>query len=343
MMLTKKLMRLGVVALLFVSLFSSCEEDFLEPIIDALPEEIIDDILELDITDDTFSGNCEDLCFDITFPVNVTMPDGTTETAVDETELEAIFENYYTENPTDTTSYPQLGFPLNLTLEDGTAVTVTSEEEFEEIIISCFDDENWEDNEDDFEECFTYVYPLNVTLPDGSIEVANNEDELWGVFENWFESTFDDSTSTDFPEITYPFDVELADGSTQTITNEDDFGTVIDNCFGEEFEDCFVINFPITVAFPDGSLTVVNSMEEGEQAYESWFESNPESEEEPVVVYPITITLDDGTTQTINTEEELCAAFEACYDEDFIDNPIGLMMDSSSLSTKAIIKQFKKD
>ena len=100
---------------------------------------------------------------------------------------------------------------------------------------------------------------------------------------------------------------------------EDDFDDELDDldeeCYGDDFEDCFTFNFPIQFTLPDGTTVTANSEEEAEETLDTWYEQNPDSEEDPLLVYPISVTLDDGTVQEINNDDELEELFEECYGE----------------------------
>lgn len=117
---------------------------------DGTTQEVADEEGLEDIYADCFGGEWEDpedcdsilieeLCFEFTYPIDVTLPDGTTVTANDdETLFGSIFE-YYEENP-DSDEDPTLAYPVNVTLEDGTAATVNNDDELEELFEECFGD-----------------------------------------------------------------------------------------------------------------------------------------------------------------------------------------------------------
>lgn len=75
--------------------------------------------------------------------------------------------------------------------------------------------------------------------------------------------------------------------------------------------DCVEFVFPITIAQPDGSTTVVNDEEELEQAIINAMGN----ETYPDIVFPIQILDEDDQPQTIATDEELCELFMECFEE----------------------------
>ncbi|MEL6846197.1 MAG: hypothetical protein AAFP02_23560, partial [Bacteroidota bacterium] len=85
--------------------------------------------------DEATETDCDALCFDFTYPVTLEMPDGSTQTANSDEELEAIFETWFEENGEDAETEPELIFPIDvILLESGDTETLTSEEDLIELI-----------------------------------------------------------------------------------------------------------------------------------------------------------------------------------------------------------------
>jgi len=91
--------------------------------------------------------------------------------------------------------------------------------------------------------------------------------------------------------------------------------------------ECFELILPVTYAMPDGS-TITIETEESWSLLRSWYDSNPESEEEPALVFPISVTYGADSTGTINNQEELEDAYSTCRDEEDEDRPEGDEEDS---------------
>lgn len=163
----------------------------------------------------------EDLCFEIIYPVDLILPDGTTITVNDDEELETAIENYYDANPNDT-NFISFSYPITVTLfENDSIITINDDDELEELFESCFED---------FDDCFDIVYPIDVMLPDSTIVTANDEDALEQIFDDWFDNN---PNSTDEPELVFPFDVILDDGTTETINDWDEFEELLEDCFDD--------------------------------------------------------------------------------------------------------------
>ena len=111
---------------------------------------------------------------------------------------------------------------------------------------------------------------------------------------------------------------ETASNSALGLINQQSGNTTNNN--NSSNTDCITIGYPVTVIFPDGSTSEVNSDDELESAVETWYEANPDSDEDPTLEFPIEVTLEDGTTETINDEDRLFDLLEACYDDDDDDD-----------------------
>ncbi|MFT4664596.1 MAG: hypothetical protein ACI8YQ_000830 [Polaribacter sp.] len=117
---------------------------------DGTVQEVADEDALEDLFEDCFGGEWEDpedcdsilieeLCFDFVYPINVTLPDGSTVTATDDGTLFGSIFEYYEANP-DSDEDPTLGYPVNVVLEDGTPATVNNDDELEELFEECFGD-----------------------------------------------------------------------------------------------------------------------------------------------------------------------------------------------------------
>ena len=278
-----------------------------------------------------------DECFEFVFPIEIVFPDGSTQVANNDDEIDEILEQWFDQNE-NTEDFPTLAFPIDITRPDGSTVTINSEEELEAIFEECYeehelecdeddwgydddeedyDDEDYDDYDEEYDEitCIEIVFPITVQYPDGSTHIAEDEDSLFDLFEDWFEAYDDDSLET-YPTFIFPIEVIVED-STIILNSEEELEDLEDEleCFDEFWEDCFEILFPITINLPDGTSVVANSYEECDEIFENWFDQNPDSEEEPEIAYPFDVELEDGTIETINNDEEFEALFDTCYED----------------------------
>ena len=68
---------------------------------------------------------------------------------------------------------------------------------------------------------------------------------------------------------------------------------------------CFEFVFPLSISFPDGAVSEVESYEEMRTAIQSWKELNPDTEGRPGFVYPIEVVSSEGEITSIASAEEL--------------------------------------
>ncbi len=172
---------------------------------------------------------------------------------------------------------------------------------------------DWEDDDNDWAECFDFVYPITFIMPNGSTITGNNEEELDVAIEAWYED------HPDFvAEPTLQFPVQLAFDDIDelvTVNNEDELEEFEEDCEGDddEWEECFDFVYPITFVMPNGSTITGNNEEELDAAIENWYDNHPDFVAEPTLQFPIQITYEDQDQPvTINDEEELESAYEDC-------------------------------
>lgn len=77
-------------------------------------------------------------CFKIVYPISISFPDGTTETAENRRAFKQLVRAWK-ENHPDVEERPELVFPISVELEDETIVEVNNKEELQELKESCRD------------------------------------------------------------------------------------------------------------------------------------------------------------------------------------------------------------
>lgn len=177
--------------------------------------------------------------------------------------------------------------------------------------VTDFEDcDDYNGDNDDWNECFSFVYPFTVVLPGGTNTEVNTDEELITVIDNWYDAN---PSSNDDPTLVYPVNVLLeSDGSSLTINNDDELEDLFDTCAEDDDNDCFTINWPISIQFPDGEIVEINSITEGDDLVDAWEDANPNSTEDVEVIYPFDVTLENGTVVTVNSEDE----FDTLIDEE---------------------------
>ncbi|HFB99857.1 MAG TPA: hypothetical protein ENJ53_03535, partial [Phaeodactylibacter sp.] len=305
-----KLLKLSFLVAIIALLLTSCNED--NPLQDngvtpTTPVANLQQVTSL-VTSDSAG------CYEIVFPMNFILDDGTTASVANEEELEALFQ---------APPFPiNIGFPVNLTNPvTGDEVTAANEEELDGYLAECnygpigggpCDSTNFELG---FIGCYEIQFPVSFVLEDGTTATANNNDELANIFQPLN------------PIVDYAYPLNLVNIDTQepaTAANEEELSELLMSCDsniggGEgimfEFLGCYNIQFPATFILEDGTTVTAASHEELESLFDP---SNPPVE----YAYPLTLTnAITGEVVTANSHEELEALLMDCGPT--IDFPIG--------------------
>jgi len=142
-------------------------------------------------------------CFGLVFPVTYIMPDGSSyEIADDDDESWAELKAWYDANP-EAEERPELQYPVDIMYEsEDRTVTISNEEEMLAAKEECR--EMWGADEEEYEECFDYVYPIAFTMPDGSsIEIPSDDETSWMSIRAYYEA----NPSDEEPVLQYPIDI----------------------------------------------------------------------------------------------------------------------------------------
>ena len=178
-------------------------------------------------------------CFELVYPVTYVLPDGSTIEISDE-EDEAGWESlksWYEANP-EAEERPSLQYPVDIVYEseeseDGETVTINSEDEMMVAKEECremWGEEDWEEEE----ECYAFVYPISFIMPDGStIEISSEGDEAgWMSIREYYEAN---PSSEEEPSMQFPVDIvfETEEGeATITLGSGEDLDTFEDERCG---------------------------------------------------------------------------------------------------------------
>ncbi len=252
------------------------------------------------------------MCFDIQFPISVTMPDQTQVSIGNEDELYEAVESYY-EMSDEYDELPEINFPINIIFyfddENGNeleeVVGVGSYEELEmyfEICEDSWDDNGWDD-EDWFEiDCVDLVYPISIVNPEGEVITVDNEYSLHEYIDQYYENC-NSNDCGDF-NLAYPLTVEYYSETndqvqTLTINSEEELEALLDEyCYDDGWDDetCGEIVYPVTVEAPNGEQFTANNEEEVYSFMEEWYSNNcntAECDDDFEVVYPIIMEFED--------------------------------------------------
>ena len=276
------------------------------------------------------------MCFDIQFPIQITMPDDSQVSVVNEDELFEAVDLYY-EMSDEYDGLPEINFPINIVFyfenengnEQQEVIEIGSYEELEMYFDVCPDENNngWDD-EDWYEiDCFDLVYPLTIVNPEGEVLTVDSENNLHEYIDQYYENC-NSNDCGDF-NLYYPLTVEYYSETndqvqTLTINSEEELEELLDeHCYnndddgddgdGEDgLDTCGEIVYPITVEAPNGDQFTGNSEEEIMTFIEEWSSNNcntMECDTDFELVFPITMEFEDDQgdiiVMTIQSEDML--------------------------------------
>ena len=258
------------------------------------------------------------MCFDIQFPIQITMPDDSQFSVMNEDELFEVVDLYY-EMSDEYDGLPEINFPINIVFyfenengnEQQEVIEIGSYEELEMYFDVCPDENNngWDD-EDWYEiDCFDLVYPLTIVNPEGEVLTVDSENNLHEYIDQYYENC-NSNDCGDF-NLYYPLTVEYYSETndqvqTLTINSEEELEELLDeHCYNNDDDDgdgedgldtCGEIVYPVTVEAPNGDQFTGNSEEEIMTFIEEWSSNNcntMECDTDFELVFPITMEFED--------------------------------------------------
>jgi len=257
------------------------------------------------------------MCFDIQFPIQITMPDDSQVSVVNEDELFEAVDLYY-EMSDEYDGLPEINFPINIVFyfenengnEQQEVIEIGSYEELEMYFDVCPDENNngWDDGSWFEIDCVDLVYPISIANPEGDIIYVESEYYLHEYIDQYYQNCNSDDCG-DF-SLVYPLTVEYYSETndqvqTLTINSEEELEELLDeHCYnndddgdGEDgLDTCGEIVYPVTVEAPNGDQFTGNSEEEIMTFIEEWSSNNcntMECDTDFELVFPITMEFED--------------------------------------------------
>ena len=171
--------------------------------------------------------------------------------------------------------------------------------------------------------CGELVFPISVVTPNGDVISVDNYESLIQVLESWYDQN---PNADDEFELIFPLTIEF-ETETIEITSHDMLEEVLGEYCDEDWEGeddeffwfdlpCGELVFPISVVAPNGDLITGDSAESLIQAIESWYDQNPNSDDEFELIFPLTLEFETETIE-ITSHDMLEEVLEEYCDEDW--------------------------
>ncbi|MCB0665822.1 MAG: hypothetical protein KDC80_08380 [Saprospiraceae bacterium] len=168
--------------------------------------------------------------------------------------------------------------------------------------------------------CYEFVFPITIQFEDGTTVDVEDYAGLRETLRTYREENPDGAR----PTLAYPLEVMTEEGEVITVASQEELHELRVQCRRDFFNShghrghrfrgmfCFTLNFPLSVALPDGTTAEVADRMELKETLRTWKADNPDSEERPELVFPITVTMEDGTEVTVESKEALVELKESC-------------------------------
>jgi len=165
-------------------------------------------------------------CFELVYPVEITLPDGTTEAIDDLEDLKTTLKTWKENNP-DATERPSLVYPIEVINKDGELITVASQEEMRELKKDCKKGNGPHGGQ--LKDCFEVVFPVSVEFPNGSVLEAATRMTLKIALREWKENN---PNATERPSLVFPIEI-FQDGETITVATKEELHAIKEECLEE--------------------------------------------------------------------------------------------------------------
>ena len=219
---------LGLFALLLpVMWLASCQEQELVSA-QAEAEDYVVEAVTL-IEDSTQSGAHG--CYELLYPIDLSLPDGSTVTADSAQELRQALLAWRLANP-GVAGHPSLVFPLDLIDEDGNILTMQDRLELRRYRAQCGRGFRARQHFRPFRQCgtpcFRITFPVTLHFPDSTTTPVDDRLELRQEVRAWFAN----NPGAGRPWIGFPLTVRLADGSTVIVNDRLELQAIKRTCRG---------------------------------------------------------------------------------------------------------------
>lgn len=196
-------------------------------------------------------------CYELVFPVKITLPSGVTSEFGTYEEIKDSLKNWCKMNPDSIPGGPKkpkhgghgpkghgprgfglpplkFVYPISVITQDGEAVVINNETELLALRAKCgdagFDKFGPHGHGKHGLSCFDFVFPINVKFPDGTTAAAADKEALHKIIHDWRKNN---PTSKERPALVFPISVKLkSDGSTVTVNSKEDLHSLKKSCKG---------------------------------------------------------------------------------------------------------------
>jgi hypothetical protein len=172
-------------------------------------------------------------CYELVFPVTITLPDSTTAAVNSYEEIKETLRAYYQANGTGGHhGRPHLAFvfPISVISQDGEVITVNNTAELLELRAACggtFGHHGHQGHGQHLS-CFEIVFPVTVAFPDSTTATANSRQEFHQLVKEWRQNN---PGVQGRPKMVFPITVLMTeDSTTVTVNSREELHDLKESC-----------------------------------------------------------------------------------------------------------------
>ena len=170
-------------------------------------------------------------CYELVFPVTLTLPDGTTAEVDSYDEMKQTLRNYFDGGGNRRRPHPEFVFPISVVSQDGEVITVNSQDELRVLREACagtFDHHGPQGHGQHGLSCFELVFPITLQFPDSTTAQVGSRQEMREQVRAWHAAN---PGVHERPQVVFPITVQMVDdGTTVTVNNRDELRALKENC-----------------------------------------------------------------------------------------------------------------
>jgi hypothetical protein len=164
-------------------------------------------------------------CYELVFPVTITLPDSTTATVASYDELKQTLRNYFESNglPGGNGHHhgnrPRINFvfPFDVIAQDGAVITVDDAAELKQLREDCggtFGNHGHHGHGNHGLSCFEIVFPITLQFPDSTTVSVADRQAMRQAVRTWHQNN---PGASGRPQIVFPITVILTDDQSQVV------------------------------------------------------------------------------------------------------------------------------
>jgi hypothetical protein len=172
-------------------------------------------------------------CYELVFPLSITLPDGTAVEIDSNEELVSAVRRYFSSHgrPRQHRQLFQFVFPISVISQDGDLITIDDQEGLFRLRADCagtFGNHGPQGHGNHGLSCFTLVFPITIEFPDGTTAEAADRMALRQLIRDWRQNN---PGSQERPKIVFPITVKMtADGSLVTVNSREELRQLKEDC-----------------------------------------------------------------------------------------------------------------